>query len=329
MTTLNIDRKWIMVEPSMVKGEGYPPPSPTSPWVNNTFINDCRLLRATKYHILSPSLSKDKADVYFLITCINSHLEEEIEFAKRVRREGSKIVLAISADGRFSSGQGLMCSSSGFLYTDLCQEVDVICSGVSSDVHIYGSSQHKVVEVGEFVEQLNFSTTPFNNRTIDMLGTGFVDEASLSFSIVFFLMLKERYPNKRFVYAFRADPQYDMLYELVSKRYPQIEFSRKDMPSLLNQSKAYSNLEPRVRGGRALLEAWYHRVPSIGYSQTYFSKLYPEFAFSNMSFDNLVNIYERMLNSDYEYIIQKAGDIISYDSAENVYERIINKLDGK
>ena len=322
-----IDRKWIMVEPSMVLGQGYPPPPESSSWVNNTFINDCRLLRAKKYHILSPYLKEDKADAYFLISCIDTHLDFEIEFVKRVRSEGSKVVLAVSADGRFNSGHGLYCFSSGTLYTELCKEVDVIWSGVANNLHIYGSHQHKVVDAGEFVERRNVSIQPYSYRTIDLLGTGFNDEASLSLCLVLFLMLKEKYPEKRLVYAFRPSADYNNLHNMMKAKYPQIEFSREPMPELLNDSKAYINIEPRPRGGRAVLEAWYHRVPSISYSQTYFSKLFPEFAFDMLSFDKIVDSYDRLISSDYDTIIKRSEEIMEYDYFEPVYNRIIKKLD--
>jgi hypothetical protein len=324
-----IDRKWIMVEPSMTQGEGYPPPPINSPWVNNTFINDCRMLQATKYHILSPHLPNDRADAYFLISCIDTHIDHEIEFVKRVRSQGSKVLLAISSDGRFSSGHGLMCHSTQTLYTDLCKEVDVIWSGVDKDLHIYGNNQDKVVDAGEFVERINRSTTPFEQRTIDILGSGFVDEAALSFNIVFFLMLKEKYPEKRCVYAIRNTPGYYDLYNRLRVKYPQIEFTLEPFPVLLNNSKTYINIEPRPRGGRAVLEAWYHRVVSISYSQTYFSKLFPDFAFEKMSFDKILDSYDRMLATNNTQLIQKSEEIMEYDYFEAVYNRIIKKMDGR
>ena len=323
-----IDRKWIVVEPTMVQGVGYPPPPPTDPWVNNTFINDCRLLQATKYHVLSPQLKNDHADAYFLISVIDHNIDEEIEFVKRVHSQGSKVVLAISLDSRFTSGHGLYCHNTGTLYTDLCKEVDVIWSGVSENIHIYGNSQHKVVNAGEFVEPLNFNIPPYEGRSIDMLGTGFGGEESLSLNIVFFLMLKEKYPEKRFVYAFRNTPDYLPMINMFRNKYPQIEYTQESFPALLDKSKAYINIEPRPRGGRAVLEAWQHRVPSISYSQTYWAKLFPEFAFHDLSFDKMVDLYDKLLASDYSAIIKKSEETMQYDYYEVVYKRLTNKLDG-
>jgi hypothetical protein len=322
-----IDRKWIMVDPTMVRGVGYPPPPITDPWVNNTFINDCRLLQATKYHILSPQLLNARADAYFLISVIDHNLDEEIEFVKRVHREGSKVVIALSLDGRFTGGHGLMCHNTGTLYIDLCREADAIWSGVSEKLHIYGNYQHKVVNAGEFVEPLNLNIPPIDRRNIDMLGTGFNDESSLSLNLVFFLMLKEKYPEKRFVYAFRNSPSYLPMMQQVQSKYPQIEFTQESFPALLDNSKAYINIEPRPRGGRAVLEAWHHRVPSISYSQTYWSKLFPDFAFDDLSFDKMVDLYDRLLASDYNTIIKKSEETMQYDYYEVVYKRLTDKLD--
>jgi len=326
---INVDRKWIMIDPTMVLDKGYPAPEINEPWTNNSFINNCRLLRAEKYHILCPQLQETKADAYLLISVIDNNLDEEIEFVKKVHKDGGKVVLAISADARYNTGIGLMCLKTGTVFTDLCDEVDAICSGVSNNLHIFGKNQYKVVEVGDFVEKLNFNIIPFENRTIDILSTGFTDEASLSFSIILFLMLKEKYPEKRFVYAFRNTPQYDRIYDLVSKKYPQIEFTRKSMKEVLSISKCYVNLEPRPRGGRALLEAWQYRVPFISYNLTYYSKLFPDFTYSNISFDFLLELYEKVLSSNYNDIIKKSEEIMEYDYADKVYERIINILDRK
>ena len=323
-----LDRKWIMVEPTMVLDAGYPPPPVTDPWVNNTFINDCRLLQATKYHILSPHLVNAHADAYFLISAIDHHLDEEIEFVKRVHREGSKVVIALSLDGRFTDGHGLMCHNTGTLYIDLCREADAIWSGVSDNLHIYGNYQHKVVNAGEFVEPLNYHIPPMEGRPIDMLGTGFNDESSLSLNLVFFLMLKEKYPEKRFVYAFRNNPSYLPMMLQAQTKYPQIEFTQEAFPSLLDKSKAYVNIEPRPRGGRAVLEAWHHRVPSISYSQTYWAKLFPDFAFHDLSFDKMVDLYDKLISSDYNTIIKKSEETIAYDYFEPVYKRLVNKFDG-
>jgi len=322
-----IDRKWIMVEPTMTQGIGCNPPNPKVLWTPNTFINGSKLLQAKRYHILSPDLLNDKADAYYLISCIDHHLDLEIEFVKRVRKEGSKVVLAISQDSRFQTGHGLLQHDTNTVYTDLCKEVDCIWGGVPPDLHIYGSNQNKVIDAGDFIERSNRSTKPYNERTIDLLGTGGVGEVNISFYIVLFSMIKEKYPDKRVVYAFRNLPDYTPVCIKMQNKFSNIEFIQYNFPDLLNDSKAYINLELRPRGGRAVLEAWYHRVPSISFDQTYFSKLFPEFSFDMISFDKIFRLYEKMMNSDYNKLIKKSEKIMEYDYFEKVYDRIINKLD--
>lgn len=322
-----LDRKWIMVEPTMTLGEGCPPPPLDSPWTNNSFIELTKYLQATKYNIQSPNLVDAKADVYFLISCIDHHLDLEIEFVKRVHREGSKVVLALSHDARFVGGHGLMQHDTYTIYTDLCREVDVIWSGVPNDLHLYGSHQHKAIDAGDCIMKRNVFKGNYRDRPIDIISSGFTNEATLSFQIVVYQMIKEKYPEKRLVYAFRPGQGYtDMLNKVVPK-FPEIEFTQHSFPELLDASKVYMNMELRPRGGRATIEAWYHRVPSISFSQTYFSKLFPQFSYDRLSFDKIVECYDRLLMSDYNEIIDYSEKVMEYDYFDMVYRRIINKLD--
>jgi hypothetical protein len=323
---MDIDRKWGMLEPSMRPVGEEPPPPYDSIWTNNNFINLARLLRSPRYHVVNPSIPP--AEAWYIISCIDTHLEQEIAFAQQARATGAKVVVALSTDARFHVGHGLYCHSTGTLYTELCKHADAITSGMPDHLHLYGDHQSKVVPLGEFVERLNFSTIPFQDRSIDLLGTGHITECSLSFYLVLFLMIKEKYPDKRVVYAFRDQPEYDPMLEQMSVKYPQIEFVKDSMANLLPETKLYINLEERPRPGRASVEAWYYRVPSISSANTYFAKLFPDFTYNNMSFDSLLDIYTMSLESDYDTVISNAERTIEYDYAENAYARMINMMDG-
>ena len=323
---INLDRKWIVIEPTMTLGVGHD--DQLMPWTNNSYINLNRVLKAKRYNVLSSELRKDRADAYYLISLINRDIDKEIEFVHHAHSQGSKVVLAISIDGRFLSGLGLCDPVTGTTHTELCNVVDVIASGVPDNVHIYGKNQHKVFSIGDFVENINFSTKPFENRTINLLGTGNANEATIPFNVILFDMIKSKYPDSRLVYALRDTPDYAQTIEYYSKKYPFIEWSQAPFPELLKDTRCYINIEPRPRAGRAVLEAWYHRVPSISCDSTYFSKLYPELSFHDMSFDGMVGMYEKVTES-YNSIMQKADSAMEYDYAQSVYKRMADKLDGK
>lgn len=321
----NLDRSWIIIEPTVPTTTTAN--SSNSCWTSNSFINLNRMLGGSRYNILNPDLFKTKASAYYLVSMISCNMEKEFQFIEYAHSQGSKVVLAISIDGRFLSGHGLCDPLTGKTHTELCDKVDAIASGIADDLHIYGRNQHKVFPIGDFVEHLNFETKKYEDRTIDLLGTGIVDETSLTFNIILFEMLKEKYPEKRFVYAFRGAPEYLPTIDFMQKKYPQIEFTNKPFHSLLKDSKCYVNIETRPRAGRAVLEAWYHRVPSISCTSTYFAKLYPELSFYNMSFDRMVDNFGKLNNSSYYEIMKTSDSIMEYDYADVVYKRMINMLD--
>lgn len=322
---MNVDRKWIIVEPSMVGNSGII--SNQAPWTNNNFINLSRLLNAKRYHITSSELYQDSADAYYLISCIDTNMEHELAFIDHAHSRGAKVVLAISIDGRFLSGHGLFSYTTGIIYTELCKKVDAIISGIPININMYGKYQNKVVELGEFVEELNFSILPYDQRSINLLSAGSPDECTFSFSVVLFEMLKEKYPSHRFIHSFRSDPSYTNTINLIRDKCPFLELSQEPFYHLLKHSKGFVNLEVRPRFGRIILEAWYHRVPSISSSNVYFSKLFPDFNYSYIDFAKIIECYDKMVEYNYEETMRKAEKILEYDYAQNSYNRVCQMLD--
>lgn len=96
---MQVDRKWVVIEPSMTLTGRAEIPSENDAWTNNNFINLARLLKAPRYHILNDQI--EPADVYYLISCIDTHIDKEIEFIKKAHARGSKVIVALSTDARF------------------------------------------------------------------------------------------------------------------------------------------------------------------------------------------------------------------------------------
>lgn len=321
-----ITEKWTLLQPTYKEGMLF---SPDYKWVNDSFYNLSRLFYARMYHINDADIEMD-SDVYHVCNFDINLIEKEIEFCKKVKANGAKVLVGFSQDLRFLHG-GELLSSQCTLYSELCEVADVITSGSNPNLGLYGRYQDKVVDIGEILEPLDFSI-PYEDRYIDIMTSGSVGEQSLSFALEFLLMIKDKYPDKRAVCCIHR--HHIELIQMLQKKYPQIEFPIiLKLPTQLSQilqflrlSKCYCNPEIRPRPARALSEAYYCRTPFISSDSTYLSRLCPDFTYNGNNIVQMFNNYERMLDTSSEDIIKKMEEQAQYDMFENAYKRLKEKL---
>jgi len=316
-----IAEKWIILQPTYHNGIISPQ---NLGWTNDPFLITSKFLKAPLYNIKDQNIPLDY-DIYWLIQYSIDDLEKEIAFVKQIKSLGKKTFLSFSHDLRFANGSGLM-NANGLLWTELCKYVDGIGSGVSDDLKIFGRYQDKTISFGDILLDYNFSK-PYNERTIDVLMSGPPGEQFLSFGLETLLLIKKQHPEKRIVCLVQKHHK-ELIYKLRTL-YPEIEFPLEEVKSLIQfmpDAKMYYNPEIRPRPGRAMIEAYYCRVPFICYSGTYFSKLCKEFSYNQMSIVDIVSIYNRFLETDVSEIIQKMEERGQFDSFENVYNRIKNRI---
>jgi hypothetical protein len=317
------DKKWYILQP--VYGGKWGIPDINTPWTNDSNITLGKLLQAPANHFSNDDIDFS-ADIYILIIFGTGHYPKELELIKKLKSLNKKIIIAFSADDRFQTGAGLL-NSDGLNYTDLCSEADLIWSALPAHIKVYGRYQHKVIDMGIFLERVNFSL-PYENRDIDILLSGSIyrHEPSLSYTLELMCMLKEKYPEKRIVYP-------TMYHELLTPLYPQIEFLVPDeymykqgMVPLLQRTKIYINPENRPNPGRAMVEAFYCRTPYVCSRHSYAAKYYPDFTYDYFDLIHMVEQYEKILESDRDSIIKKSEQLAENDYFENKIQEIMNRL---
>jgi len=316
-----IKEKWLLLQPTHHNGTIA---AANMQWTNDPFLNLSKYLNAPLWNIIDNVPMN--YDIYWVCHFTINDIEKEIELITKVKQQGKKVIVSFSHDMRFLNGEGLL-SSNGILYTKLCELADVVCGGVSDKLKIFGRYQNKVIPLGDVLEDLNFSK-PYEQRTIDLLISGSSGEQFLSFGLETLLTIKEKYPEKRIVCLVQLHHK-DLIFKL-RKLYPQIEFPFEGVINLIQymkDTKVYYNPELRPRPGRALIEAYYCRVPFISCSSTYFSRFCKEYCYDQMSICDIVDIYDKILQEDTNKIIQKMVERAKFDFIEPVYIRIKQKME--
>ncbi len=317
------DKKWLIMQP--IQNGRWAVPDINKPWDVDCNIALGKLLRAPASHICNNDIDMT-ADIYCLLSAYTCFYQQEIDFCKRVRSLGKKVVLFLSTDYKFLTGQDLL-SESGILYSDLCNEADLIISGMPSHFKFFGRNQHKVIDMGIFLERVNFSI-PYEQRDIDLLLSGSIgrNEITLPFALELMCLLKEKYPNKRIVYPTAKK-------SILQPKYPQIEFQEaKDINGQglvpwLQKSKHYISVDARPGTNRALIESFYSRTPYISSTMCYTSKYYSDFTYDGLvNFETIINQYERLLNSDREDIIRKSEKLAEEDYFDKAIVRVMERL---
>jgi hypothetical protein len=318
------DKKWLIMQP--VTGGRWDAPNPNMGWTMDCNVNMGRLLQCGASHVCNPDIDMT-ADIYILLSAHIYFYEQELDFMRRVKANGAKVVLGISTDHKFLTGNDLI-DSNGTIYTALCKEADVIMPGIPTNMKFFGRYQHKVVDVsGLFLERLNFSL-PYEQRDIDILLTGSLDknEITLAWAIEIMMMLKEKYPDKKISYP-------TLRHEVLQHKYPEIDFidARTLIPDLglvplLQRAKIYIHPDPRPGPGRAILESFYCRTPYVSSDMFYHSKYYPDFTYNYMNMEHIIDRYEKISNANREEIIKKSETLAEEDYFENAIARIVAKL---
>jgi hypothetical protein len=317
------DKKWLILQP--VYGGKWDIPDANLPWTNDCNIGLGRLLQASGNHFSNNDIDMS-CDIYYMIIFNVDHYEKELELIKKLKSLNKKVILTFSADMRFLTGEGLL-GHTGINYTDLCAEADLIISGVPEHIRFYGRYQHKVISMGVFLERLNFHNEGIE-KDIDILMTGsiFRNEPSLSFGLELMCLLKEKYPDKRIVYPTKHK-------ELLAPKYSQLDLIDADaymystgLVPLLQRTKIYINPELRPNPGRAMIEAFYCRVPYICSSMSYPSKWMPDFTYDCMDFNKILEQYDKVINTDTNWIIKKAETLVEDDYFDKAIQKIMNRL---
>lgn len=310
-----INHKWCVIQPLRTRWKC---PDSKSLWSNNSFANISRLLRADAYHIDDNDIPLD-ADIYFLSSFDIALIKKEIDFIKKVKSLGKKVVMAFSQDLRFLFGSGLMYD--GVLYTDLMKECDLVLSGISNELDMFGRQQYKVIPFGLPFERLNFSNKKYEDREIDILVSSSIGEECFPVTIEILYLLKEKFPDKKIVYS--IDTGHIDKYKYYINDFT---FVPGGLINYLPNAKVYFSPEIRPRPGRALIESFYCRTPFIACSWVYHANLFKEFNYNCLSMSKIIDCYSRLLDSNYIEIIKKAEEIAEYDYFDNFYSRMISRL---
>ena len=105
-----------------------------------------------------------------------------------------------------------------------------------------------------------------------------------------------------------------------------VEFVHESLLKNLVNTKVYINPEIRPRGGRALLDAWYCRTPFISCDMTFYSQIFPEFTYNRMHINNIADLYDKVIQSDYNTIISKAEKIMEPLYFDNCIKDLMKRL---
>lgn len=316
-------KKWLIMQP--IQNGRWGVPDANRPWDVDCNIALGKLLRASASHVCNTDIDMT-ADIYCLLSAYTCFYQQEIDFCKKVRSLGKKVVLFLSTDYKFLTGQDLL-SDIGILYSDLCNEVDLIVSGMPSHFKFFGRNQHKVIDMSIFLERVNFNI-PYEQRDIDILLSGSIgrNEITLPFALELMCMLKEKYPDKRIVYPTAKK-------HILQSRYPQIEFQEavdiqgQGLVPWLQKSKHYISVDVRPGTNRALIESLYSRTPYISSTMCYASKYYQDFTYDGLvNFETIMIQYENILQSDRNEIIQKSEQLAEEDYFDNAIKRIMSRL---
>lgn len=293
-----LDKKWIWITPLRTKWS--PPPLDEAYTIDVERVFT-KFVRASAYHIDYSDDIDMTGDIYVIVQFDISNLEKEIEFAKKVKALGKKLIVCYSADMRFLIGNCFI-SPQGTLYTELGKYADVILSGMGRKNNIYGRYSDKVIEWALPMERLNFSNRSYEEREIDVLMSGSVGLDSFAFELEFMLMLKEKYPNIKIMHSSQTQHR-----EYMQKfSHLDITFVHEFLANIMTNAKCYINLEVRPRGARVGLDAFYCRTPMMLCESTLYSELLPDFSYPmTLDFRQILDKYDKLRNTPYDILLNE------------------------
>ena len=312
------EKKWCWITALYAK---WAAPDPNEIWTRNSERNFTRLIQSPAYHVnFANEIDFDKFDIFVLVNFNMEDFEKEIDFLKKVKQAGKKSVLCFSADYRFTLGNCL-ANSKGTIYTDLCEHADVILSGMPEEFGLFGRYQEKVLPWALPLERKNFSLS-YNHRIIDMAFSSSAGEESFAFNLELMLMFKQRHPDMNILYTLH-DQHKDWI-KLYQNRG--IDFKHIDLMDYLPKTKVYVNTEVRIRGGRAMEEAWHCRTPFISSDATFYNKIFPQFSFNKLNMKNIVDMYDEIIASDYNTLIKEAELRVEPLYFDNMVQSLVDKI---
>jgi hypothetical protein len=296
--------------------------SKDTPWSNDSFNNLSRLFDAQLFHINNEGID-ETGDIYWLINFDINLLDKELDFLKKMKDKGKKIIVGFSQDRRFMLGKELI-TKNGTLFTEMYKIADIVSGGINPKLKMFGRYQDKIVSFGEILEDINFSI-PVENREYDFMISGEKNGDTLSLETELALMIKEKHPDKKVLIC--IPDEVELKWKLADK-YKEIEFPTSKIPFLeyLKHSKYYCNMEIRPRSGRCLIESYYCRVPFISSWNCYHSNLMDEFSYRNYDLVDIFKRYEEIIFIEYNDLIEMMEYRAKFDGFQYVYERIMEKL---
>lgn len=313
-------KKWVIIQPTHQDKRKL---SKEDKWSNDSNNNLSRLFDAQLFHITNDDID-ESAQIYKLINFDIELIEKEINFLKKVKSLGAKIIVSFSQDRRFILGKNLI-NSKGSLYTELCEIADGICSGVNPLLCHFGRYQNKIISMGEILENVNLSI-PYENRNIDFMVSGEKNGDTLAFELELLMMIKEKYPDRILACCI---PNEVAIKEQLIQKYSNILFpdSKVSFLDWLKSSKYYCNMEIRPRSGRCLIESYYCKVPFISSWSCYHSNLMNEYTYKTYDLSDILSNYERLTAEvPHSKQIKKMEQRAKYDEFSAVYDRIMKCL---
>jgi hypothetical protein len=263
---------------------------PNTCWSNDVRANLQRLLKVPVSNgIFFPQ--NEKADIHLITSYTYTKYQAEIDYARKVKANGKKIVVAIGSDARWLVGGQLM-GPDGANYTGILAEADAILSEVHPSWKVYGRYQHKVLPLAQPLEPFAFKET--TTRDIDVLAAGSNGLGGVPYAVEVGYMVLDKHPDLKYVLAVR--PEHLDMFRKSHPRLTFLEASGEEFYKCIARSKVAVNIELKARGGRIPVDGFRTNTPVIASSGAFFSQLYPDLAFDRIDLEFIVDRIEYALN---------------------------------
>jgi hypothetical protein len=267
----------------------------------NTFCTEDT--RANYQRLLNVSISRnilepqnEDADIHLVSNGGYDTIQLEIDFIRKMKAKDKKVIVGMSADGRWLNGLGLL-SAEGHHYTEVLIEADAIISEVNPNWKVYGRYQHKVIPISEPLEHFIFKSAKIKDIDVLLAGT----THHLAYAVEAAYMLLDKNPEYKCIIG--TSPQY---IEAFRKRHPRLNFEftgpHSTFEEYLKRSKILLNLEMKPRGGRVPMWGYYAGIPVVCSSGAFYSQLYPSLAFDRIDLEYIVDRAECALQNSTELI---------------------------
>lgn len=287
---------------------------------NDIRANLQRLLHVKESRSIIAQQNED-ADIHLLNTYHYTRYQQELDFVRKVKKKGKKVVMVAGSDGRWLNSSNL-CAIGGLNYTALAAEVDVILSEINPIWKVWGRYQHKVLPLSDPLE--HFALTPNAVKDIDFLLVGANGLGGLPYAIETAHMLLDKNPNYKCVIGVAPAN-----IALLAAAHPRLTFESTGphdvFEGYLKRTKVLINLELKARGGRLGTWAFYAGIPAICGSGAFWSQLYPDLSFDRIDLIDTVNKAE-YAHQNSQLIMTKACTLATPFYFENWLQTIYQAL---